>query len=133
LKEIEMKVVATIARLLMGAIFVFFGSNLIHPFLPMPPLPPGPMSQYMSGLFASHYIVFIGFFQVLGGVLMLINRYVPLGLVILAPIIVNILLTHFLMAPSGIPLALVVTLLWFLVFWRLRDKFAGIFHARTDA
>jgi putative oxidoreductase len=130
-KEIEMKVVVTIARLLLGAIFVFFGSNLIHPFLPMPSPPPGPMAQYMTALFASHYIIFIGLFQVLGGILLLINRYVPLALVVLAPIIVNILLTHFLMAPSGIPLALVVTLLWFLVFWRVRENFAGIFQARV--
>ncbi len=127
-----MKIVALIARLLLGAVFVFFGSNLMFHFLPSPPPPPGPLANYMSGLFASHYIEFIGFFQVLGGLLMLIGRYVPLGLVILAPIIVNILLTHFLMAPSGIPLALVVTLLWFLVFWHLRFAFAGVLSAKVE-
>lgn len=127
-----MKIVRTIARLLLGAIFVFFGSNLVHPFLPMPPLPPGAMRDYMSGLFASHYIIAIGLFQVIGGLLMLINRYVPLGLVILAPVLVNILLVHFLMAPSGIPLACFVTLLWCLVYWQVRPAFSGIFAAKSD-
>lgn len=127
-----MKIVRIIARILLGAIFVFFGSNLIHPFLPMTPPPPGPMRDYMNGLFLSHYIIAIGVFQVIGGLLMLINRYVPLGLVILAPILVNILLVHFLMAPSGIPLACFVTLLWFLVYWQVRSAFRGIFMAKVE-
>lgn len=126
-----MKVVTLIARILLGATFVFFGSNLLFHFLPMGPTPPGAMGQYMTALFTSHYILAIGFFQVLGGVLLLANRYVPLGLTVLAPIIVNILLVHFLMDPSGIPVALGVTLLWLVVFWSVRGAFAGLFAARA--
>lgn len=126
-----MKIIGIIARILLGAIFAFFGANLLFNFLHAP-VPPGILGQYMTALFASHYIIAIGLFQVIGGILLLVNRYVPLGLVILAPIIVNILLVHFLMAPSGIPLACIVALLWALVYWRHRSAFRGIYWAKME-
>ena len=91
-----MKIVVAIARILLGLVFVFFGANLIHPFLPVPPMPPGPMKDFNTVLYVTHYTVVVGFFQFLGGILLLINRFVPLGLTILAAIIVNILTTHIL-------------------------------------
>jgi putative oxidoreductase len=126
-----MKIIGMIARILLGAIFAFFGSNLLFHFLPNQPMPPI-ATQYMTALFVSHYIVAIGMFQVIGGLLLLFNRYVPLGLVILAPIIVNIMLVHFLMAPSGIPMACIVALLWALVYWRHRSAFRGIYWAKME-
>jgi putative oxidoreductase len=126
-----MKIVAVIARLLLGAIFVFFGANLFLQFLPNPPMPPGPMKDFVMALAVTHYIHVVAFFQVSTGILLLINRYVPLALTFLAPVIANILATHFLMAPSGIPMALFVTLLWFLVFWRVRSAFSGLFQQKV--
>jgi putative oxidoreductase len=126
-----MKVVATIARILLGAMFVFFGANGIFNFLHAPPLPPGTTGQFITAMSASHYSVAVGFFQVVGGLLVLVNRYVPLGLTILAAIIVNILLFHILMAPPTIVPGLVAALLWLIVFWRVRGAFAGIFQARV--
>jgi putative oxidoreductase len=130
-----MKIVVLIARILLGLIFVVFGANLIHPFIPMPPVPPGPLKDFDSALFVTHYIVVIGFFQFLGGLLLLINRYVPLGLVILAAEIVNILTTHILvMHGEGLfPVPILVVLLWFLIFWRVRSSFQGLFEARGCA
>jgi putative oxidoreductase len=128
-----MKIVALIARLLLGLIFVFFGSNLFFNFLHMPGLPPGPMRDFSTALAVTHYIHVVAFFQVVPGLLLLINRYVPLALTLLAPVIVNILTTHFLMAPSGIPMALLITILWFIVFWRVRSCFRGLFDARGCA
>lgn len=123
-----MKIVAMISRLLLGAIFVFFGSNLLHPFLKMPLPPPGPVRDFTTVLATTHYLVVIGFFQVLGGLLLLINRYVSLGLVILAAEIVNILTTHILVMHGeglvGPPILVVI--LWLIVFWRVRASFAGI-------
>jgi hypothetical protein len=127
-----LKVIATIARYLLGLIFVFFGSNLWFHFLPNPPLPPGPLANFTSALFVTHYIHIVAFFQVVPGILLLINRYVPLALTILAAMIVNIDLTHILMAPSGLPLAAVVTLLWILVFLRVRSAFDGIFQPKSQ-
>ena len=69
--------------------------------------------------------------QTLGGLLLLINRYVPLAIAILGPVIVNILCFHALMAPAGLPLAIVVTAMWFIVFARNKQYFAPLFTART--
>ena len=123
-----MKIAATIARYLLGVIFVFFGSNLLFHFLPNPPMPPSPLANFTSAMAESHYILAVGFFQVVPGILLLINRYVPLALTVLAAMILNIDLTHILMAPSGLPLAGVVTILWILVFLRVRSAFEGIFQ-----
>lgn len=69
--------------------------------------------------------------QVIGGALLLINRFVPLGLVLLGPVIVNILLYHLFLNPAGILMAIVVTILWFIVFYWHRQYFSGIFVQRT--
>jgi hypothetical protein len=127
-----MKIVILIARLLLGLIFVFFGSNLMFNFLHMPLPPPGPVRDFMTVMASTHYLAMIGFFQFLGGLLLLVNRYVALGLIILAAEIVNILTTHILVMHGeglfGLPI--LVVLLWLLVFWRHRSAFAGVFAPR---
>jgi len=123
-----MKIVVLIARLLLGAIFAFFGANLMFQFLHVPPPPPGPVGDYMKAMGETHYFYVIGFFQLVPGLLLLINRYVPLALTVLAAEIVNILATHILVMHGqglfGPPI--LVVLLWLLVFWRVRASFAGI-------
>src|SRR5690349_12725589 len=78
------------------------------------------------------FILLVFAIQLVGGVLLLINRYVPIALTILGPIIVNILLFHSLMNPEGLGLALFVTILWGAVFASVRSAFAGIFQARVE-
>ncbi|MFL6426660.1 MAG: hypothetical protein ACJ71S_00340 [Acidobacteriaceae bacterium] len=126
-----MKVAVLIARILLGLIFVFFGLNGLLHFLPSPPIP-GVAGQFVGALVASHYVLVVSGFQVIGGLLMLSGRYIPLGLVILGPIIVNILLFHLTMAPSSIGPGLLATALWFVVFFGVRQAFAGIFTAKVE-
>ena len=121
-----MKILTIIARVLLGLIFVFFGSNGFLHFLPMPPLPQGVAGEYLHAFFASGYVYVISGFQVIGGLLLLIGRFVPLGLTILCAIIVNIWAFHLLMAPEGLPPAVVVTILELFLVWSYRDRFAGI-------
>ncbi len=121
-----MKVASLIARYLLGLIFLIFGANGFLHFIPMPP-PPGVAGQYMGALFVSHVLVVIFLLQLLGGILLLVGRYVPLALVLLGPVIVNIVLFHAFMAPSGLPLATVVVILWLVTAWSVRESFAGIF------
>jgi putative oxidoreductase len=123
-----MKVATVIARVLLGLIFVVFGSNAFFHFLPMPPPPPNLAGDYLRVFFASGYVYVIGGFQVVGGLLLLIGRFVPLGLTILGAIIVNILAFHVLMAPEGFPPAIVVTVLEIFLVWQYRAAFAGIFQ-----
>jgi putative oxidoreductase len=122
-----MKVAVLIARILLGLVFVFFGLNAFFNFLHAP-MPPGLAGQFTGALFASHFYVVPFGFQILGGLLMLAGRYVSLGLVILAPILVNILTFHLTMAPGILP-GLVCTLLWFVVFAAHRESFRGILSA----
>jgi hypothetical protein len=97
----------------------------------MGPLPSGLAGQFIIALAASHYFWVVAGLQVAGGVLLLINRFVPLALVLLGPVIVNIILYHALLNPNGVVLAIVVTILWFIVFYGHRQYFSGIFVQRT--
>jgi hypothetical protein len=126
-----MKIVILIARLLLGLMFVFFGSNLVHPFLSMGALSPGLAGQFEGALFASHFMVVVGAVMVISGLLFLVNRFVALGLVLLGPILVNILLFHTLLQHEGFQPGLVATILWFVVFYGHRSSFEGIFRAKA--
>ncbi len=127
-----MKITPVIARLLLGLVFLVFGLNGFLHFIPSSP-PPGTAGQFIGALFVSHYLVPIFLLQVGSAILLLVNRYVPLALTLLAPIIVNILLIHLLMLPSGLPLALFVTVLWIVVFVSVRSAFSGLFQERVVA
>ena len=126
-----MKIVTLIARLLLGLISLVFGLNGFLNFLNMGPLPSGLAGQFIIALAASHYFWVVAGLQVVGGVLLLVNRFVPLALVLLGPIIVNILLYHVFLNRSGAQLAILVTILWFIVFYGHRQYFSGIFVQRT--
>jgi putative oxidoreductase len=127
-----MRTVSAIARYLAGVIFLVFGLNGFLHFIPLPP-PEGIAGQFMGALFVSHYLTVIFAVQVMAAVLLLVNRYVPLALASLAPVIVNILCFHALMAPSGLPLALFVAVLWALAFVDVKPAFAGLFQPRLQA
>jgi putative oxidoreductase len=127
-----MKTVSVIARYLVGAIFLVMGLNGFLHFIPFPP-PPGIAGQFMGALYVSHYLWVIFAFQLIAGVLLLANRYVPLAVAVLAPVIVNILTFHATMAPSGLPLAIFVAVLWALIFVDVRPAFSGLFQPRLRA
>src|ERR1700675_3762977 len=126
-----MKITSVIARVLLGLIFVVFGLNGFLNFIPMPP-PTGVAGQFFGSIFASHYWVVIFGVQILGGLLLLASRFVPLALVILGPVVVNIFFFHALMAPAGLPLAIVVVILWSILAVRNKQYLAGIFVQRAD-
>jgi putative oxidoreductase len=126
-----MRTVTVIARLLLGLTFIVFGLNGFLNFLSMGPMPEGLAGQFIAALALSRYFWVIAALQIIAGVLLLANRFVPLALVLLGPIIVNILLYHIFLNFGGIILAIVVTILWFIVFYAYRQYFAGIFVQRT--
>ena len=126
-----MKIAALIARILLGVVFVVFGLNGFLNFIPAT-LPSGLAGQFLTVLLQSHYVLFISGVQVAGGVLLLVNRYVPLGLTLLAPVIANILVYHLTLDRSGLPVAIVVAILWGVLFYRHRQHFSGLFVQRTS-
>jgi uncharacterized membrane protein YphA (DoxX/SURF4 family) len=127
-----MNIAALIARVLLGLIFLVFGLNGFLNFIPTGPLPSGPAGQFLSALIQSHYVFLVSALQLAGGVLLLVNRYVPLALTLLGPVIVNIFFFHVLMAPSGLPIAILVVMLWGIVALRHRQYFSGIFVQRAS-
>lgn len=121
-----MKAVSLIARILLGLIFVVFGLNGFLHFLPQPPMPDAAKS-FFGGLAATGYMLPLLFAaQMLGGGLILLGM-VPLGLLILAPVIVNIIAFHVFLAPDGLPLALVVAGLELFLAWAHREAYAALF------
>lgn len=120
-----MKTLTIIARVLLGLIFLVFGLNGFLHFIHMPP-PNGEMAkQFGTALASTGYFNVIFFLQLLGGALVLLG-WVPLGLVVLCPIIVNIVLFHGFMAPEGLPMAAVVSLLALFLIWSYWKNFAGL-------
>ncbi len=126
-----MKIVTIIARILLGLVFLVFGFNKFFSFIPSGPMPPGAAGQFTGALFSTHYIMAVGVFEIVGGVLMLLNRYVPLALCLLAPVIVNILLVGALMMHAALPSGILVTILWTLVYLRVRPAFSGLYQMKT--
>jgi putative oxidoreductase len=125
-----MTLATLIGRNLLGLMFLVFGLNGFLHFIPQPP-PTGTAGQFLAALGASHYMVPVFLLQLIGGGLLLSNRFVPLALVLLGPVIVNILLYHVLMDPAGLPPGIVALVLWLIVFSGMRSAFAGMFAMRT--
>ncbi len=123
-----MKIAATISRFLLGLIFLVFGLNVYLRFIQMPP-PTGEAAAFTRALFNSGYLHVVADFEIVGGILLLIRRFVPLGLTLVGPVIVNIMLFHIFMAPSGLPLAILVSILALIVLVYHRQNFAGLVKA----
>ncbi len=125
-----MKIAAIIARTLVGLVFAVFGLNMIHTFMHQP-MPTGDAGTYMGLLYAHGFLFYIGAFQLVGGLLALSGRFTPLGLTILAPILVNILLFHSLFGVPGISHAAVLSVLEIFLIWVYRPNFQGLFETAT--
>ncbi len=121
----EMNIVIVAARILLGLIFVVFGLNGFLHFIHMPPPAGEAAKQFGTALATTGYFNVVFFLQLVGGALLLLG-WVPLGLVILSPIIVNIVLFHGFMAPKGLPMAIVVSLLALFLIWSYWKNFAGL-------
>ena len=92
----------------------------------MPELPHDLAGEFLHALFASGYVYAISAGQVIGGLLLLIGRFVPLGLIIIGPVIVNIVLFHFFLAAEGLGLAIVIAILFAFLVFRYWTAFAAV-------
>ncbi len=128
-----MKILTIIVRILLGLVFVVFGSNGFLQFLPMPPLPHNITGDFLHAFFASHYVYAVAACQVIGG-------FIPNPRPLRAArphhprtVIVNIVLFHIFLAAEGLPLALVIAALFVFLLWRYWAAFAAILRAVTAA
>ena len=126
-----MKIATLVARYLLGLILTVFGLNGFFNFLPQAPLPDQAV-QFFTLLVTTHYMLIVFLLQLASGLLLLFNRYVPLALTLIAPVLVNILLFHITMNPSGIVPGAIATVCWLIVFASVRPAFAGIFRQHSQ-
>jgi putative oxidoreductase len=123
-----MKYAIIIARVLLGLVFVVFGSNAFLHFLGPVPEMRGQAGAFITALMSSGYMYVIAVLQVLGGLCLLLGaRFVPLGLTLLGPVIVNIVLYHVFLDPNGMPIAIIISVLALFLLWVYRYKFPAIF------
>jgi uncharacterized membrane protein YphA (DoxX/SURF4 family) len=122
----------TAARIFVGLVFTLFGLNFFLHFIPQPPAPPQ-ADAFVGALSAGGYLMpLLGTTQVLAGLLLLRNRFVPLALAVLAPVVVNIVGFHLALAPAGLPVALAVLAAELYLAWAHREAFAPMLRARTE-
>ena len=124
-----MKYVIIIARVLLGLLFLVFGLNGFFHFMgPMPEMQ-GQAGAFITALASTGYIYVIALLQVVGGLCLLLGaRFVPLGLTLLGPVIVNIVLFHLFLEPSGLPMAIGISAFALFLLWIYRFKFPAIFQ-----
>jgi uncharacterized membrane protein YphA (DoxX/SURF4 family) len=121
----------TVARVFLGLAFLVFGLNGFLQFLPAPP-PTGTAGTVIGAFVASGYLMaLIKGTEIAVGLALLLNRFVPLALVVLAPIMVNIVLFHAFLAPAGTALPLVLLAAHLGLAWAYRGSFAGVLQARA--
>ena len=121
------------AHVLLGLIFFVFGLNGFLQFLPMPPLPE-PAGNFMGALAATGYFFpVLKLVEVVAGALLLARRFVPLALLLLAPIVVQIFLFHAVLTPGLENLVLpvlIVALEAYLGFVVYKDSFRPVLAAK---
>jgi hypothetical protein len=128
-----MKHIHLICRCLLGLTFTVFGLNGLIAFIHLPPHA-GVAGQLMGAMSDLGFLIPVFALQFVAGVLLLANRFVPLALALLAPIIVNILLFHVLMdGPHGLAIPAVLITLWAIVLYPERSAFAGIVSPKPQA
>jgi len=125
-----MKIAMIVVRILLG--LAFFGGGLNHIINGHAQTMPGDAGVYVNMLIATKYMTVVGLLELIGGLLLLVGRFVPLGLTILAPIIVNILLFSLLIAHQGVAIGVVLVVLEVFLIWAYRLSFRGLFDASPE-
>ena len=122
------RIAPTVARILLGLVFLVFGLNYFFPFLPTPPME-GPAAAFAGALFATGYMFpLIKGVEVLAGALLLAGRFVPLALLLLAPIVVNIAAFHIFLTPGEVGMSAVLVAIEAFLAWSYRDSFRGVLN-----
>ena len=126
-----MKIAITVCRVFLGLGFVVFGLNILHSFMPQPEMQAGSLQmQFFAVMVPTKWMSMVGLFQLLGGLLVLIGGTAPLGLAILAPVLINILLFHLcIMNGEGLVPGLVFSAIEIFLLYAYRANFRGLLTA----
>lgn len=127
-----MRHIAPIARILLGLVFLTFAVNYFVPFLPPPPPPPAGAMAFGGALAVSGLLTLVKAIEIIAAIALLSNRFVPLALAVLAPIIVGIVFFHTVLAPDGLAIAAGVLALELVLAWQYRAAYAPMLRARVS-
>lgn len=120
-----MKILTIVLRVLLGLMFLIFGANGFLQFMPMPPMS-GLPGDFIHAMAASGYLQAVAACQMIGGALLVAGWHVPVGLVILGPVIFNILCFHIFLERTGLGMAIGVALVASFLTWQYRSAFTGV-------
>lgn len=124
-----MKKAFLVARLVLGLIFFVFGLNGFLHFLPQPPLPEPGMKFVMALVESGYMMNLVKGLEVIAGAMLLTGYFVPLALLILAPIVVNIFLFHTVLVPS-LPMPILIVILGLTVAYEYKENFKHVLIAK---
>lgn len=129
-----MRYVTPALRILSGLAYIVFGLNGFLAFMPAPETLPREVLDFLNALAGSGYMLqLIGATQIVAGVLLLVNRFVPLALALLAPFLVNSIAFHLVLEPTGLPMALVFVAIEIYLAWVYRDAFRPMLRVKVQA
>lgn len=122
-----MNIARIIVRVLVGVLFIFAGAS---DFFTTPPPMPGLVGAFNELFFKSHWVLFLAVAQIAIGGLLVVNRFVPVALIMLAAFLYNSFGFHITIFPAAIWAPIVVTAAWVFIAWPYRALFAPIFRAK---
>jgi putative oxidoreductase len=125
--ETKMNIAIIVARILLGLVFVAAGLSGFFLINSPPPAPPGLAGTFQDVFFRSRWVLFVDAIEFLAGAFLLANRFVAFALTLLGGVISNIIVYHITLAPAGLPIAGIVTLLWTIIASSHRSSFAPLF------
>lgn len=125
------KIAGIVTRILLGLMFIVFGLNGFLNFIPMEAPTDPKIGAFMGGLFQTGYFFpFLKGTEVVIGIALLVNRYSALALVVLAPIAINILLFHLVLAPEGVGMSVLIIALLGYQAWLHKENYKGLLAAK---
>ncbi|MFT3795290.1 DoxX family membrane protein [Flavobacterium sp.] len=125
-----MRIATIIVRVLLGLMFLF--ASCFYFFGPPPPTPPdGSLKTFTEGLMASGYLMnLVKSLELICGLSFVIGRFVPLANLVILPISVNIFMTHAMVAPEGLPIAIGVLVANLFLIYAYRSHYTAVFAAK---
>jgi len=117
------------ARALLGLVFIVFGLNGFFNFI-QPPEMNDTAGAFLGALAGTGYfMIVVKLVEVVSGLMILTGRFLPLGLILLAPVSVNILLFHIFLDQAGLGMAVFIVAMQLFLAWAYRDSFRGVLQA----
>lgn len=128
-----MQITTRIAQTLLGFIFVVFGLNGFLNFIPMPPMPDAAAGFFMPLIKTGYFLPFLKGVEIIIGLALIANVFVPLSLVIVTPIIIQIILFHIFLDISGLAMGIVLAIILIFLAYQNRAAYTALLTPKLIA